>query len=210
MLIRRATWVIGVGFFTLLAPGCGQSDEPGGGSGGADGAPSGGSTSTGGGVASGGASSGGSPTATGGGGSGSGGGGDSAGGGDGGDDQGSGGDDGQPSGGMSGSGGGASSGAYVVCDQDAGEEDNPDCGSGMICRVGYCTPACENNIIDDIAGTGEDCPVPATGEPRISCGLGYCYLRCFDGGTCPDQLVCNPGPTPGTETCSSPAEAPPQ
>ncbi|HXS15710.1 MAG TPA: hypothetical protein VN764_00890, partial [Polyangiaceae bacterium] len=44
------------------------------------------------------------------------------------------------SGGLSGTGGDATTSAYTVCDEELGEENNPLCGSAMICRSGYCTP----------------------------------------------------------------------
>lgn len=113
------------------------------------------------------------------------------------------------SGGLSGTGGDATTSAYTVCDEELGEENNPLCGSAMICRSGYCTPGCENNVIDDLIGTGEDCPVPTTGDAQLSCGLSYCHLRCPDGKTCPDELVCQVGATLGTEICVSPAVAEP-
>jgi hypothetical protein len=105
-------------------------------------------------------------------------------------------------GGASGEGGGVGTYAYPFCDQDLGQENNPGCEPGTICRSGYCTGPCENNITEGIQGTGEDCPQPETGDAFTFCGLGYCWLRCFNGETCPDGMVCNG--VPDAENCWNP------
>ncbi len=109
--------------------------------------------------------------------------------------------------GSSGEGGGPGADPYQLCDQDLGRDNNPGCDAGTICRNGYCTTPCENNLIDNTFGTGEDCPPPATGDARTGCGLGYCWLRCFNGETCPDGLICSG--VPQSEDCWNPDAVPP-
>jgi hypothetical protein len=105
-----------------------------------------------------------------------------------------------------GTGGGGAGGpgtySYPLCDPDLGQEDNPACDPGTICRNGYCAAACENDLVENQIGTGEDCPRPATGNPEISCALGYCVMNCLNGETCPDGMVCKgPAPQPNDEMC---------
>jgi hypothetical protein len=105
-------------------------------------------------------------------------------------------------GGASGEGGSVGTYAYPFCDQDLGEENNPGCESGTNCRSGYCTGPCENNLIEDVYGDGAECPRPESGDALVVCGLGHCWLRCFNDETCPDGMVCN-GPPDG-ENCWNP------
>jgi hypothetical protein len=105
--------------------------------------------------------------------------------------------------GGAGDGGGVGTFDYTPCDRDLGTEDNPACADGSICRSNYCTVPCENDILEDTFGTGDDCPLPTTGNASRTCGLGYCALRCTEEETCPDGLACY-----GYNTCENLEAAP--
>lgn len=89
-----------------------------------------------------------------------------------------------------GTGGSVSTYAYQFCDQHLGEADNPACEPGTICRNGYCTGPCENDLLEGVWGKGLDCPAAETGNALPNCRFGYCTLHCPDDRTCPHGLVC--------------------
>jgi len=182
-----------LGPWLLLMAACSGKDAQPGGSGGEESSLSGGTKgeSTGGVPSGGGTSAGGSQT-----------GGASSGGSDaGGADDGAGGEEQGESGGANNGTGGSDTQAYQLCDTELGQQDNPGCSAIAICRSGICTPPCENDLLDGVLGTGDDCLAPATGNADLSCGLGYCTLRCANDLTCPDGMICE-GSLPGAESCA--------